>query len=74
MAIPKLSPGISPLTNLSVRITAAAGTKLAGAYSSGTVIIFPDKRVLQPEGLLHSRGMAGSGLPPLSNIPNCCLP
>jgi hypothetical protein len=24
---------------------------------------------LQPEGLLHTRGMAGSGLPPLSNIP-----
>ena len=23
----------------------------------------PDKRALQPEGLLHSRGMAGSGLP-----------
>ena len=57
-----------------LRITAAAGTKLAGAYSPGTVIIFPGKRALQPEGLLHSRGMAGSELPPLSNIPYCCLP
>jgi hypothetical protein len=31
-----------------LRITAAAGTKLAGAYSPGTVIIFPGKRALQP--------------------------
>ena len=30
---------------------------------------FPDKRALQPEGLLHSRGIAGSGLRPLSKIP-----
>ena len=29
-----------------LRITAAAGTKLAGAYSLGTVIIFPSKRRL----------------------------
>ena len=29
---------------------------------------------LQPEGLLHTRGIAGSGFPPLSNIPHCCLP
>src|SRR5690606_30535108 len=35
---------------------------------------FPDKSALQPEGLLHTRGIAGSGLPPLSNIPHCCLP
>ena len=34
----------------------------------------PSERALQPEGLLHSRGMAGSGLPPLSKIPHCCLP
>ncbi len=51
-----------------LRITAAAGTKLAGAYSAGTVIIFPAKRALQSEDLRHSRGMAGSGLRPLSNI------
>jgi hypothetical protein len=31
-----------------LRITAAAGTKLAGASSSGTVIIVPDERALQP--------------------------
>ncbi len=35
---------------------------------------FPAERALQPEGLLHSRGMAGSGFPPLSKIPHCCLP
>ncbi len=29
----------------------------------------PAESALQPEGLLHTRGMAGSGLPPLSNIP-----
>ena len=30
--------------------------------------------VLPAVSLLHSRGMAGSGLPPLSKIPHCCLP
>ncbi len=57
-------------------ITAAAGTELAGAFSEGTVKFpfVPSKRALRPEGLHHSRGVAGSGLLPLSNIPNCCLP
>src|SRR3546814_4152219 len=63
---PVIPNNASPL-----RITAAAGTELAGAYSPGTVIIFPGKRALQPEGLLHSRGIAGSGLRTLSNIPHC---
>src|ERR1700750_2790807 len=40
---PVIPSNASPL-----RITAAAGTKLAGAYSCGTVIIFPHKRALQP--------------------------
>ena len=35
---------------------------------------FPPDRALQPEGLLHSRGVAASGFPPLRNIPHCCLP
>ncbi len=30
---------------------------------------FPIESALQPEGLLHTRGMAASGLPPLRNIP-----
>src|SRR6478672_7832105 len=38
------------------------------------MVFFPDKSALQPEGLLHTRGIAGSGLPPLSKIPHCCLP
>ena len=35
---------------------------------------FPTESALQPEGLLHTRGIAGSGFRPLSNIPHCCLP
>src|SRR5699024_11072664 len=37
-------------------------------------LFVPDKRSLQPESLLPSRGVAGSGLRPLPNIPHCCLP
>ena len=45
------------------------------AFSPGTVTFFvPGKRSLQPESLLPSRGVAGSGLRPLPNIPHCCLP
>ena len=39
-----------------------------------TTTFLNTERTLQPEGLLHSRGMAASGLPPLRNIPHCCLP
>ncbi len=35
-----------------LRITAAAGTKLAGAFSVGTVIIFPTKRVYNPKAFI----------------------
>ncbi len=63
-----------PNNTSTLRLTAAAGTKLAGASYAGTVIIFPAERALQPEGLHRSRGIAGSGLRPLSNIPYCCLP
>src|ERR1700754_118944 len=66
---PVIPSNASPL-----RITAAAGTKLAGASSTGTVIIVPVESALQSEDLLHTRGIAGSGLRPLSNIPHCCLP
>ena len=55
------------------RITAAAGTEFAGTSSSSTVIILPDERALRPNSLHHSRSIAGSGFPPLSNIPHCCL-
>ncbi len=48
------------------RITAAAGTELAVAYSSGTVsfsdintkIFFPDKSSLRSENLHPARGVA----------------
>src|SRR5210317_634098 len=45
---------INPDNACTLRITAAAGTELAGAYSSGTVnlsrmtVFFPDKSSLQP--------------------------
>jgi len=54
--------------------TAAAGTELAGVYSSDTVIIFSEKRSLQTTILLPSRGIAPSGFRPLWKIPHCCLP
>jgi hypothetical protein len=64
-----------------LRITAAAGTELAGAYSFGTVsldarprVSSQIKAVYNPEGRLPARGMAGSDLRPLTNIPHCCLP
>ena len=56
------------------RMTAAAGTELANPYSYGTVIIFPYKSSLRPEGLHPARGVAPSGLRPLWKIPYCCLP
>ena len=55
------------------RITAAAGTKFAGASFSSNVIIFLDERVLQPKSCHHSRCIAGSSFRSLSNIPHCCL-
>ena len=39
-----------------------------------TGLFFPHERALQPEGLHHPRGVAGSGFRPLPNIPHCCLP
>src|SRR6185312_9514262 len=48
-------------------------------YRQSTVVLvrylfFPPHRALRPEGLHHSRGVAGSGFRPLPNIPHCCLP
>ncbi len=65
---------VNPDNACSIRITAAAGTYLAGASYSGTVTFFPADRALHNELLLHSRGVAASGFPPLCNIPHCCLP
>ena len=55
------------------RITAAAGTEFAGAFSSSTVIIFLDKSGLQPKSCHPTLGIAGSNFRSLSNIPHCCL-
>ncbi len=65
---------VIPSNACTLRITAAAGTELAGAYSFDTVIIFSTKRSLQSENLHPPRGVAASGFPPLSNIPYCSLP
>ena len=45
-----------------------------GLFKRYRLLLFPLKRSLQPESLLPSRGVAGSGFPPLPNIPHCCLP
>jgi len=34
----------------------------------------PNNSILQPEGLLHTRGVAPSDFRPLRKIPHCCLP
>ncbi len=44
-----------------------------GLFKRYRLLLFPLKRSLQPESLLPSRGVAGSGLRPLPNIPHCCL-
>ena len=41
-------------------------------FTRGTFV--PNNRALQPEGLLHSRGVAPSDFRPLRKIPHCCLP
>ncbi len=67
-----------PNNACTLRITAAAGTELAGASSDGTVIGRTSysqpysshlDRALQPEGLHRSRGVAASGFPPLRKFP-----
>ncbi len=64
-----------------LRITAAAGTELADAFSPGTLPVrtrpdhcSPAKEVYDPQGLNPSRDLAGSGFRPLTNIPHCCPP
>src|SRR5207247_6261666 len=63
-----------------LRITAAAGTELAGASFGGTVthdlrrVFVPPDSGLQPEGRHPTRGVAASALRPLRKIPHCCLP
>ncbi len=67
----------------SPRITAAAGTELAGAFSGDNVrrraccsprCSSPLTEVYNPKGLHPSRGVAPSGFRPLWKILDCCLP
>ncbi len=66
----------------SLRLTAAAGTKLAGAslrtnVSSDAInvrVFIIRERTLQPEGLHRPRGVAPSGFRPLRKILDCSLP
>lgn len=83
LARPPTSPlrPIIPNNACPLRLTAAAGTELAGAYSHGTVkpmcttrIFFPHKSGLQAEALHPARGVARSGLPPLTKPLDCCPP
>ena len=65
-----LSPVI-PNNACTLRITAAAGTELAGAsFGAGQFFLTPDSS-LHPEGLLPARGVAPSDFRPLRNI-RCC--
>ena len=90
IAAPGLSPGIShPTCNPACApfTPSNSGQRLPPTYYRGCwhvvsrglfvryrLLLVPDKRSLQPESLLPSRGVAGSGLRPLPNIPHCCLP
>ncbi len=73
---------MNPNNARALRITAAAGTELAGASSAGTVKLekvasrafFPADSVLHPEGLHHTRGVARSPLRALPKPLDCCLP
>jgi hypothetical protein len=65
---------VIPNNARTLRITAAAGTELAGASSGGTVTIVPPDSGLHPEELPPARGVAASGFRPLRKIPHCCLP
>ncbi|KAK8574738.1 hypothetical protein V6N12_062422 [Hibiscus sabdariffa] len=55
-------------------ITAYAGSELADAYSSDSVIASSPKKSSRPVGLLPPRSIALSGFRPLLKIPHCCLP
>ncbi len=88
-AVHELSPWISHLTcppGYTPFTPSKSGQRLPPTYYRGCwhvvsrglfvryrLLLVPDKRSLQPESLLPSRGVAGSGLRPLLNIPHCCL-
>lgn len=58
----------------SLRITAAAGTKLAGTFFNSTIHYTTTKQNFTTILIVHhSRNIAGSSVSPLSKIPHCCL-
>jgi hypothetical protein len=63
---------VNPDNACTSRITAAAGTRLAGAYSPS--FLNDGKRGLQRIRLHPSRGVATSDFRPLCTIPSCCHP
>ncbi len=70
-----LSPVI-PNNACHLRLTAAAGTKLAvtsSGFDQSEDFLTPESG-LHPEGLHPARGVAGSGLRPLPNIRYCSPP
>ena len=89
MAIPRLSPGISPLSYLTAYTPFTPSNSeqrsppsyYRGCWHEVCRGFFWCYRhhlhtrksftIRKPS---HSRGMAGSELPPLPNIPHCCLP
>ena len=56
---------VNPDNAWTLRMTAAAGTQLAGPYSYLTIIFLGYKSSLQPEGRHPARGVAPSGFRPL---------
>ena len=85
-AVHELSPWISHLTcppGYTPFTPSKSGQRLPPTYYRGCwhvvsrglfvryrLLLVPDKRSLQPESLLPSRGVAGSGFRPLPNIPH----
>ncbi len=71
---------MNPNNACPLRITAAAGTELAGAFWNGTVkhrdysprrLFLPLNRALRLASLHHPRGVAASGFRPLRKILGC---
>ena len=89
-ALPRVSRGLSPPTQRPAyaRFTPSnSGQRSPPTYYRGCwhvvsrgfflwyrLLLFPQKRSLQPEGRHPARGVARSGLPPLPKIPHCCPP
>ncbi len=63
-----------PINACHLRITAAAGTKLAVASSGIVHLLLHPNSSLHPERLHPTRGVAASGFRPLRNIRYCSPP